>query len=109
MLQKAFMMVRQESNSDKSRMELVKSHIARGFYDRPDIIEATAGSIVKSQALHLLLEKYDIFNDIFRQSLKCARAAKISEIKRKIEDGYYDDPNYLAELAEKIIKKMGLE
>jgi anti-sigma28 factor (negative regulator of flagellin synthesis) len=38
-----------------------------------------------------------------------SKEEKITEIKRKIDDGFYDDPNCLAELAEKLIIKMGLE
>jgi hypothetical protein len=34
---------------------------------------------------------------------------KFTEIKRRIDEGFYDDPNCLAELVEKLIIDMGLE
>ena len=34
---------------------------------------------------------------------------KLDELRRKIDDGYYDDPNHLAELVERLIKKLELE
>jgi hypothetical protein len=96
---------------DSQRMELVKSHVAKGFYNRQDVVEATASAVIKSQALHILLDRYEI-----RESACCSevqgalsQSARIAEIRRRIDDGYYDDPNHLAELAEKLIKKLGLE
>jgi hypothetical protein len=37
------------------------------------------------------------------------RKLKLAEIRHRIDDGFYDDPNNLAELAERIIVKMGLD
>lgn len=91
-------------------MEAVRSHVERGFYNRRDVVEATAGAVVKSRALHLLLDRYEIRESAYVPPAgKAAFDSRIAEIRRRIDDGFYDDPNNLAELAEKMIKKFGLE
>jgi hypothetical protein len=96
---------------DSQRLELVKSHVAKGFYDRHDIVEATASAVIKSQALHVLLDRYEIREFACCSALQrtSSQSARIAEIRRRIDDGFYDDPNNLAELAERLIKKLGLE
>jgi len=89
----------------------VKSHVSSGFYNRRDIVEATASAVVRSRALHILLDRFEIreFAGSAGAHNLSSRTARLAEIKRRIDDGFYDDPNNLAELAEKIIKKLGLE
>ena len=41
-----------------------------------------------------------------KESVKKKRHA---EIKQRIDDGFYDDPYQMAELAERLIKKFGLD
>lgn len=96
---------------DRRRFDLVKSHIKSGYYDRREVVDATAGALLKSQALHLLLDRYEINNTIPKlpSNRSNTRKLKLSEIRQRIDDGFYDDPNNLAELAERIIKRMGLE
>jgi hypothetical protein len=94
---------------DMQRLELVKSHVASGFYNRRDVVEATASAVVKSQALNLLLDHFELSGRAPDSSQPAGASLKLDEIRRKIDDGFYDDPNYLAELAERLIKKFGLE
>jgi hypothetical protein len=67
--------------------------------------------VLKSQALHLLLDRYELYNAIPEAPLNRTetRKLKLAEIRHRIDDGFYDDPNNLAELAERIIVKMGLD
>jgi hypothetical protein len=98
-------LINQRKNNDEGRLELVRSHICGGFYGRPDIVEATASAVIKSQALHILLDRYGLDHP----EKGAAKSPKLDEIRRKIDSGYYDDPNHLAELVEKLIKKFALE
>ncbi|OGC90825.1 MAG: hypothetical protein A2W25_12895 [candidate division Zixibacteria bacterium RBG_16_53_22] len=96
-------------NEDEQRMELARKHVACGHYDRSDVIEATAAAVVKSRALYVLLDKYEINAGHGSADNVESKEEKFTEIKRRIDDGFYDDPNCLAELAERIIRKMGIE
>jgi anti-sigma28 factor (negative regulator of flagellin synthesis) len=100
-----------KNTHDKQRLDLIKAHILSGFYNRQEIVAATAGAVLKSQALHLLLDRYELYNAIPQepQDRTDTRKLKLAEIKRRIDDGFYDDPNNLAELAERIISRMGLD
>lgn len=95
----------QRENHDEGRLELVRSHVCGGFYDRRDIVEATASAVIRSQALHILLDRYELDHP----GKEPVKNPKLDEIRRKIDNGYYDDPNHLAELVEKLIKKFDLE
>jgi hypothetical protein len=86
----------------------VRTHVASGFYNRRDIVEATASAIIRSQALHIILDRYELEHSM-KFGQKSPEDPKITEIRRKIDDGFYDDPNNLAELVEKLIKKFGIE
>ena len=94
---------------DEQRLELARKLVACGHYDRSDVIEATAEAVVKSKALHMLLDNYEITKGDTTAGMVESKEEKFTEIKRRIDDGFYDDPNCLAELAERIIKKMGLD
>jgi hypothetical protein len=61
--------------------------------------------------LHLLLDRYELYNAIPEAppNRTETRKLKLAEIRHRIDDGFYDDPNNLAELAERIIVKMGLD
>jgi hypothetical protein len=101
-------LTKQENRQDSDRLDLAKAHAAAGFYNRRDIVEATASAIIRSQALHIILDRYEL-----EHSMKSGHPApenpKITEIRRKIDDGFYDDPNNMAELVERLIKKFGLD
>jgi hypothetical protein len=105
-LEGAFLAKRDIGN-DVERLELVRSHISGGFYNRRDIVEATASAVIRSQALHIILDRYEIDHSRGRKFM--VEEPRISEIRRRIDEGFYDDPNHLAELVEKLIKKFGLE
>ncbi len=91
-------------------MEAVRSHVARGYYNNREVVEATAGAVIKSRALHLLLDRYEIRETAYMPpGGRVSTDSKLAEIRRRIEDGFYDDPNNLAELAERMIRKLGLE
>ena len=96
---------------DRPRLNLVRQRVTDGFYDHAGVVSATADAITRSRALFLLLDKYDSFKHL-KNNLDATpqeKSARIAEIRRRIDDGFYDDPNNLAELAERIIKKMGWE
>jgi len=94
---------------DEQHKELARKLVACGHYNRGDVIEATAEAVVKSKALHILLDNYEIIKCNATAGMVESREDKFTEIRRRIDDGFYDDPNCLAELAERIIKKMGLD
>ena len=102
---------RSAKSRDKQRLDLIRAHILTGFYNRKDVVAATAGAVLKSQALHMLLDRYDLYNSIPSppSDRTETRKLKIAEIRHRIDDGFYDDPNNLAELAERIIVRMGLD
>lgn len=94
--------------NDAQRLELVKAHVASGFYNRRDVVTATASAVVKSQALNMILDRFELSCKSTDSDKSSDANSKLDEIRRKIDDGFYDDPNYLAELAEKLIEKFGL-
>jgi hypothetical protein len=102
---------RSEDNmgNERQRLRLVKALVEGGHYNRREAIEATAAAVVKSKALHQLLDNYVIYAVDGDKEMAEPKDEKYSDIKRKIDEGFYDDPNCLADLAEKIIRKMGLE
>jgi hypothetical protein len=91
------------------RLDLVKNQVASGHYNHPDMLKATASAVIRSQALHMLLDRYDLGKRSSDLINKSTPDSKLDEIRRRIDDGFYDDPNNLAELAERLIKKFGLE
>jgi hypothetical protein len=98
-------LIDQRKNNNESRLELVRAHVGRGFYDRCDIVEATASAFIKNQALHILLDRYELQH----REKDPSKNPKLVEIRRKIDSGYYDNANHLADLVEKLIKKLDLE
>lgn len=96
---------------DQSRLLLLRQKAADGYYDRPNTMAATVDALTNRRALLRLLDQCDTIRQGKSQSgLESGdRASRIAEIKRKIDEGFYDDPNNLAELAERIIKKLGLD
>ncbi len=102
-------MANQDRNNDQSRLDLVRSHVADGFYNRRDVVEATAAAVIRSQALHILLDRYELDHLKTGSNVNQQKNSRLDEIRRKIDDGFYDDPNHLADLAEKLIKKLELE
>jgi hypothetical protein len=96
---------------DQSRLLLLRRKAADGYYDRPNTMAATVDALTHKKALLQLLDQCDTIRHGKTQSgLESGdRASRIAEIKRKIDEGFYDDPNNLAELAERIIKKLGLD
>jgi hypothetical protein len=91
------------------RLKLVGELVARRHYDRPDIIKATADAVTRSKALLMILDRYDLFAHGNGGGEPNSKQAKFDEIRRRIDEGFYDDPNHLAALAEKFIKKLGLD
>jgi hypothetical protein len=99
------------TESEKNRLELAREHASAHFYDREGIMAATANALIGTNNLHIFLDRAQL-----KENGKSAdsygstpRRMKLAEVKRKIDEGFYDDPNYLAELAEKLIRKLGLE
>lgn len=96
-------------NRDEHKLDLIRLRVAGGYYNRPEAIESAARAVVNSQTLRLLLDRYDNFRRFEASLARETRLARFQDIRQKISDGYYDDPNLLADLAERIIKRMGLE
>jgi anti-sigma28 factor (negative regulator of flagellin synthesis) len=108
-----------------SSFDPLKRRVARGFFDRVDVANNTADTMMRSRALQKLLDnleaswrtdatKYRLHGQEDGQALhtdggQAMKTARIEEIRRKIDAGYYDDPNLMAEVTERLIKKMGLE
>ncbi len=101
-------MTKQREKGD-SRKERVKSHLSDGYYDRHDIVEATAGAVMKSKDIQIILDRCEAEDSKVKLAKTAKLNIKLAEVKHKIDDGYYDDPNNLAELAEKLIKIFGIE
>jgi hypothetical protein len=96
------------NRKDAERLEMVRTHALQGYYNRQDIVEATASAVIQSQALHILLDRYKLDHPSGAGHI-LADDSKMAEIRKKIDAGYYDDPNHLAELVEKLIKKLEIE
>ncbi len=102
-------MTKQRAKSGEIHKDQVKSHLSDGYYDRQDIVEATAGAVMKSKDIQIILDHCQAGDSKVRLAKTAKLNIKLAEIKHKIDDGYYDDPNNLAELAEKLIISFGIE
>lgn len=102
-------MTKQREKGGDSHIERVKSHLSDGYYDRQDIVEATAGAVMKNKDIQIILDRFEAEDSKVKLAKTAKLNIKLAEIKHKIDDGYYDDPNNLAELAEKLIKIFGIE
>jgi hypothetical protein len=96
------------NRDDAERLNMVRNHASNGFYNRQDIVAATASAVIRSQALHIILDRYELEHPGSKGHI-LAEDPKITEIRQKIDAGYYDDPNNIAELVEKLIKKLEIE
>jgi len=96
---------------ERQRLELVKEHVSGRFYDREGIIAATANAVIASRDLHSVMDRHSLpkRKGVDAASPSASDREKLDDIRRKIDEGFYDNPNYLAELVEKLIRKLGLE
>ncbi len=96
--------------NDKARLDLVR-HKDYSSFGKHDKVHDPFDDDSKALQLQNLIERHKI--DQASRAVNKVKAtkkkAKFAEIKQKIDDGFYDNPNQLAELAEKLIKRFGLE
>lgn len=96
---------------DKPRLDLIRSKVSsESPKPNADLLESPQAD---SKALQLqnLTERHKIdqASKVFSKEKASKKKTKFTEIKQKIEDGFYDNPNQLAELAERLIRRFGLE
>jgi hypothetical protein len=96
---------------DKPRLDLIREKVSSdSFGQNADVLESPQADL-KALQLQNLIERHKIDQDsrAFSKEKASKKKTKFAEIKRKIEDGFYDNPNQLAELAERLIRRFGLE
>ena len=95
---------------DKPRLDMIRKKTSGEFSDRDDLLDSPDADI-RARQLQNLIERHKIdqASRTFSKEKAQKKNIKFSEIKRKIDDGFYDNPNQLADLAEKLIKRFGLE
>ncbi len=99
--------------SEMQRINWVRARAANGFYDKQGPTDKTVDLLIKNHKLADLMDRNQLKKnngsggDLIAASVK--KSDKIAEIKQRIDDGYYDDPVHLAELAEIIIKEFKIE
>ncbi|MCB2198209.1 hypothetical protein KQI63_02330 [bacterium] len=75
--------------SDRSaKLDEVRQRLAAGYYDRPDVVEKIAGTLVEGAAA------------------ETARASDLETAKRRTEDGFYDKPEVMDKTAENVLRRV---
>jgi hypothetical protein len=74
------------------RVAEAKRKLAEGFYDRPEVLEETAGKITQDRAA----QKAAIYQ---------VNPHDVARAKTRLAQGYYEQPEVLDETARRIVKK----
>ena len=89
----------------QARVEQVKARVAEKFYDRPEVREAIAGTILDSGVMNeVASEKRQV--DTARSVLKNVpdvREDRVAKAKRDVANGTYDTPKVREQTAGKLI------
>lgn len=96
---------------DKPRLDLIRAKVSSDSLGRnADLLDSPEADSKVPQLLNLIeRRKIDRASKAFSKEKASKKKTKFAEIKQKIEDGFYDNPNQLAELAERLIRRFGLD
>lgn len=85
-----------EKRADK--IAQARSRLESGFYDRPEILEKTAGKILKDSINAAPLQ-------ISGEENSAVNSDRVNNSRRRLASGYYEQQEVLEETARRIIKK----
>lgn len=75
--------------SDRSsKLDEVRQRLESGYYDRPEVMDKVAGSLVEGAAV------------------ESARANDLDTAKRRTEEGFYDKPEVIDKTAENVLRRV---
>jgi hypothetical protein len=88
----------------------IRRQTSFGYYDEPEVIKSTSDKLIESKALNDIVQKYHKANktDQLGTTTTEIRQDKVTEIKRKLAQGFYNDPANFQSFAQKIIDHFGL-
>ena len=88
----------------------IKQRSTEGYYDKPEIKESTSEKLIESKELKDVIGDYHRSHQVKNSGLKKAeiRHEKVAEAKKKIDSGFYSNPENYQSFAQKIIDHFGL-
>jgi anti-sigma28 factor (negative regulator of flagellin synthesis) len=88
----------------------IRRQTSSGYYDEPDVIQSTSDKFLESMELIDIVDEYHQANKTNQigESTTEIRHEKVTEIKKKLEQGFYDDPANFQSFAQKLIDHFGL-
>lgn len=87
-----------------------KQKSAQGYYDSVESKEQTSEKLIASDDLKEVIKEYhyaNVVNENIDYSAE-VRHDKVAEIKKKVADGYYDDPTNFGNIADKLMNHFGV-
>lgn len=87
-----------------------KQKSAQGYYDSTESKEKTSEKLIQSEDLKDVIKEYHYSNIENRNIDNSAevRHDKVAEIKKKVAEGFYDDPLNFGSIADKLMNYFGV-
>jgi len=88
----------------------VKKRSSNGYYEKPEVRQSTSEKLIDSKELGDVVDKYhQAFraNELGKKSPEI-RHDKVAQVKRKVAEGFYNNPQNYDPIAKKIIHHFGL-
>jgi len=88
----------------------IRRKSSTGYYDESDILKAISDKLIDSKELKDVIKEYQLANKIKAEQAPdpAIRQEKVAEVKKRMEQGYYNDPANFGNFAQKIIDHFGL-
>lgn len=88
----------------------IRRKSASGYYEESEILRSISDKLIDSSELKDVVKEYKQANKLMTiQSTESpVRQDKVAEVRRKMEEGYYNDPANFNSFAQKIIDHFGL-
>jgi len=96
-------MIREEHPVREGLVEAVRDRVSRNVFNGQDIQEETAERLADSPALVKIVSAHRELSD------SPSLSERVESAKSRAVSGYYDNPDALASLAERLIEAMGLD
>lgn len=100
--------LKETPDARQARVEQVKARVAEGYYDRPEVRQAVADSILDSGVMKEVASERRQVN-IARASaadVPDVRADQVAQVKQRVASGFYDTEEVRQGLADGLLDRM---
>ncbi|NLI15039.1 MAG: flagellar biosynthesis anti-sigma factor FlgM [candidate division Zixibacteria bacterium] len=88
----------------------IRQRTASGYYEETEVLKTISDKLIDSGELKDVVKEYQQLSKLksIQSTEKPIRQDKVAEARKKMENGYYNDPTNFDSFAQKIIDHFGL-